>query len=286
VNPLLQNERFLGFVAIGSLGLAVLLANASSTAAPNADGPLKLPSRLAAPVAVSVRNNPFLAFTVPHHDGTNEPAGVSTVIATGSNGSYVPGPGSQTIDSPIRGGVPGPGGAITQPDVVVLCDTWTTHPGSKFTPTAVFLVGKESVIATAGDLVGGYRLQRIDSGIVSFEGNQTLALGDCRDGESDDDANENQSDNAPTTQSENAPLPPGVPNAPRAFSPFNPTAPQNAQGAPVQTQNVAPTSPTAPPYAHDFGATSSGYGTGLYGSSVPSSAPYPILPGNAYRPNP
>lgn len=270
MNPF-QDQRIVGAAAITSFAAAILLANASGTAAPNTDSTLKLPSRLATPAAIVIRSNPFIAFTVPH-TGT---------VVNGNGGSLagtlIPGQ-NQIINAPGRPGqfVPPPGGSVvpnSAPAEVLLCDTWTAKPGTNQTPTAVFMVGHTSVIATAGDLVGGYRVTRIADGIVRFDTGDSLALGDCQSLDTSataDDGGDDADGNAPAPVPTNTPpvLGPGVRVVPNG-GPVGPVP----YGAGI-VRNARPSNEaTSAPYGADG---ESEYGTTIYGKPAPTSAPYPI----------
>lgn len=266
-NPF-EDQRVVASAAVASLAAAILLGNASGTAAPSFDGRLTLPSRLATPAAINVRANPFIAFTVPH---TGTVVNGTQVV----NSAPLMPSGNQIINAPGRPGyVPSPGGVAgpqSAPDVVLLCDTWTAKPGSSQTPTAVFLIGKTSVIATAGDLVGGYRVAKIGDGVVHFDTGESLALGDCQSIDSTtngtdngDDADGNQAAPAPTNT-------PPVMTDGRLLP--------NGRGVPIPAgANIVPTiratsSPTTAPYGP---GADEDYGSTIYGKPAPTSAPYPI----------
>ncbi len=268
-NPF-QDQRSVGAAALTTFAVAILLANASGTAAPNSDSSRKLPSRLPTPAAIIIRSNPFIAFTVPH-------AG-AVVNSTQRNlaGNIIPGQ-NLVINAPGRPGqfVPPPGGAAPAgaPAVVLLCDTWTAKPGSNQTPTAVFMVGRTSVIATAGDLVGGYRVARIGDGIVRFDTGDSLALGDCHSLDTSTTGNDSIDD---TDGSAAAPAPT---NTPPVLYPGARIVPNSGQMAPVPYgAGVAPSSRrTNDATPASYGADGdSEYGTTIYGKPAPTSAPYPI----------
>jgi hypothetical protein len=264
-NPF-QDQRIVGAAAIASLAASILLANASGTAAPNTDSTLKLPSRLATPAAIVIRSNPFIAFTVPH-TGT-------VVNGNGGRlaGTLIPGQ-NQIINAPVRPGqfVPPPGGSVapnSAPAEVLLCDTWTAKPGTNQTPTAVFMVGRTSVIATAGDLVGGYRVSRIGDGIVRFDTGDSLALGDCQSLDASTDGNDGSNDANGDTA---APVPT---NTPPILTPGARLVP-NGQVLPFGAAPVPRPTNDATPAAYGANGESD-YGTTIYGKPAPTSAPYPI----------
>jgi hypothetical protein len=269
MNPF-QDQRIVGAAALTSFAAAILLANASGTAAPNSDSTLKLPSRLATPAAIVIRSNPFVAFTVPH-TGT-------VVNGNGPNlaGGGVPGP-NQIINAPGRPGqfVPPPGGSapsIVAPAEVLLCDTWTAKPGTNQTPTAVFMVGRSSVIATAGDLVGGYRVSKISDGIVRFDTGDSLALGDCQTLDTSTTGNDGGDD------AEGDAAAPAPTNTPPMLTPGTRIVPIGGNVGPVPygTGNPAPR-PTNVATPGAYGASGDEeYGSTIYGKPAPTSAPYPI----------
>lgn len=264
-NPF-QDQRIVGAAALASFAAAILLANASGTAAPNTDSTLKLPSRLATPAAIVIRSNPFVAFTVPHTE----------TVVTGNGrdltGSVIPGQ-NQIINAPGRSGqfVPPPGGYAAPniaPAVVLLCDTWTAKPGTNETPTAVFMVGRNSVIATAGDLVGGYRVSRISDGIVRFDTGDSLALGDCQSLDTSTTGNDGGDDGDAAA--------PAPTNTPPLMTPGTQMAP-NGGMLPIPFRTAPIGRPTNEPTSGAYGASGDEeYGTTIYGKPAPTSAPYPI----------
>jgi hypothetical protein len=282
-NPL-QDQRIVGAGAVGALGFAILFANASSTAAPVYDVPRALANRTATAAPISIKTNPFVAFAIPHNQLVT-PAQLPVYQPSGPRSPFVPGPGARIVDAPAGTRAFDPRAAAPAPAaLVVLCDTWTARAGSSQTPTAVFSVSGNSVIASAGDLVGGYRLVRVENGVVKFEGGEMLALGDCQgndvagtgtaatDGSDEDVLSAPRAGAAPVAPSgtvlPNTGVAPGQAPLPRT----------GAVAAPAARPTDAATSP---PYGGSLGTSS--YGNTIYGAPAPSSPPFPITLPNVRR---
>lgn len=230
-----------------------LLMSTPTSARPNA--PLaaahKLPAlRHTRPTEVAVQHNPF----APLVDATPRP-NRATIAAAAAAASGQAAPGT-----PYTAGGPVPAGAAGGPSMI-LCATWLDQ--------AAFRVGSESPeIAGVGDVVGGYRVRKIDSDGVDFTTGERLDIQDCM-GSSDGATGEGGAIAAPAPLTNTAPA--YVPD------PSIITTPNQTPNGTLRT--YAPPSATPAPYLGtppvEFGRAprTGSYGSTIYGQQPPTPNP-------------
>jgi hypothetical protein len=267
-----------GFVCIAG---SIALSNDPTSATIALDAPHKIAVKATAPPHVVVQSNPFVALQSGRQAsvaGSMQPIALAQPI----RGNFVDAP----VPAPGTAAVPGAYGQSGQQASVVLCDTWPNQGNADGrTPTAVFYVGNESVVAGPGDDVGGYALASVRADSVSFQSGEVLSIGDCS---TLGGAQTEAQPQATSTEVHPLIVAPNGDVGPQPLPLYAPLRGPNAQVqgiVPGPNATVAPFAPTREVNG-TYGHTGGTYGSTIYGAAPPTTPPAPYYPGQAGYPRP
>lgn len=266
-----MKRRSLLALALVAFASALLLGFDETTAAGRDDAAHALTIQATAAPNLTVKSDPFVAFTSPHRTSLQTTTR-TTLTTTGERiidvpGSFVPNPGGARL-------VPAPS-PTTGAEQLILCDTWTVDPRARTsqTPTAVFLIGNQTVIAIPKDTVGGYQLATIGTDNVVFATGERLAIGDCSRVLTEEDA---------LVAEPFATPPAGAARFTPALGPrviVTPPPPNSLGGGPGATPTPFAASGQIDNVVPSAYATSSPqYGTSVYGQPLPTTPPQRFNP--------
>jgi hypothetical protein len=248
VNHRLTAAVLLGGGATAMIGSLLMSTPTSARPGTTLAAAHKLPAlRYTRPAEIAVQHNPF----APLVDATPRPSAAEHLAAgQGPNGT------PYTANASTAPGTPATGPSM------VLCATWLDQ--------AAFRVGSDAPeIAGVGDVVGGYRVAKIDSDGVDFASGERLDIQDCMgtdDGTIGGDPGK-------------AAAPAPMTNAAPAFVPDPSiiTAPDQTPNATLRTFTAPSSTPApsvgVPPVEYGRVPSAGAYGSTLYGQQPPTPNP-------------